>query len=132
MPIIHQFDRELNILFVNRSGSISSQDVQRAFRERQADPRIGPGIPVFVDCRHVDPADDSDMVKYIARKVTSLPARLRCGPLAIVVATDAQFETARMYQILSGNDKRTQIFLDYDEALRWLLDPERGHWEAEG
>lgn len=123
MPITHHVDRELNILFVTRSGSISSQDEQRALRERQADPRVVPGIPVLVDCRYVEPADDSDTVRYLADKVTQLASRLRCGPVAIVVSNNAQFGMARMYQILTESDhQETEIFRDYDEALRWLED----------
>ena len=122
MPITHHFDRELNILFVTRSGSISSQDEQRALRERQANPLIVPGIPVLVDCRHVDPADSRDTVKYISEKVTQLASRIRCGPLAIVVVSDsAEYGMARMFQaLIEAAHPDTEIFRDYGEALRWI------------
>ena len=121
MPITHHVDRELNILFVTRSGPVSSLDEQKALRARRVDRLVVPGIPVLVDCRWVEPSDNSDTVKYIADKVTKMAARLRCGPVAIVVSSQAEFGMARMYQIVTEPaHPDTGVFLDYDKALEWI------------
>jgi hypothetical protein len=121
MPIFHVVDSEREILFVTRSGSILTQDEEAARRQREADPRIVPGMAVLVDCRAVEPPDSPQVVRYLADNIERLAARLRCGPVAVVVSGDAEYGMARMYQSLTDPvHPQTLVFRDYDQALRWL------------
>ncbi len=121
MPITHRVDPDTRILFVTRSGSIDSQDEVKARRERQTDPLVVPGIRVVVDCREVNPCDSPEAVRNLADQITTLAEKLRCGPVAIVVATDIQYGMARMYQALTDlSHPDTTVFHDYGEAVEWI------------
>lgn len=121
MPIEHRVDVNANLLRVRRWGAVSTQDEEQAFASRKSDPLIVPGIPVLVDSTGVEPPDSPEVVKYIADCTTRIAADLRCGPLAIVVATDVQFGMARMYQAFTDlAHPRTCVFRSEPEALAWL------------
>lgn len=121
MPIEHKVDPVLGILRVRRWGDVSTQDEARACAVRAADPQVVPGIKVLVDCTGVEPPDTTEMVKYVADCTTRIAARLRCGPLAIVVKTDVEYGMANMY--LAYTDLAhpdTAVFRSEEEALAWL------------
>jgi len=121
MPITHHVDRERNILFIIRSGSVDSQDERQPRRRRKLDPLVVPGIPVLVDCRAIESPSNEEVTRYLADSLTAVVSDLQCGPTAIVVATDAQYDMARLYQMLTEiAHPKTEVFRDYDEALRWL------------
>lgn len=119
MPITHEIVD--GVLRVRRFGSIESQDETRACEERERDERIVPGIPVFVDCTGVDPADSVETVRHLADCVMNIAAELQCGPVAILVANDVQFGMARMYMSLTDPvHPWTEVFRDAAEAETWL------------
>lgn len=121
MPIEHRVDPEAGILHVRRWGPVSTQDEDRACREREADPLVVPGIPVLVDTTGVEPADSPETVRYIADCVTRLAADLQCGPVAIVVADDVQYGMARMYMALTELvHPDTRVFRSTEEAMEWI------------
>ena len=121
MPITHTVDTSLNILRVTRSGTISTQDEEEAFRLRRADPLVTVGIPVLVDCRDVSPADSTQVVKYLARVTSEIAHRLECGPLAIVVSSNVEYGMARMYMALvEPKHPHTNVFRDTEQAVEWL------------
>ena len=96
-----------------------------AFRARQEDPDIKPGMPTLVDCHEVEPADSREVVQYVAANIHGHAARLKCGPVAIFVSTDIEYGMARMYIALSEMsinepNLKTEIFRDREEALAWL------------
>jgi len=122
VPIEHNVDLDSGILFVRRWGSIDTQDEEEALRKRVEDPLVTEGIPVLVDCREVSPPDSVKVVKYLAHNATNLAKNLKCGPVAIVVGTEAEYGMARMYASLTDlvHDE-TKVFRDYGEALQWLI-----------
>ena len=100
MPIVHTVDTSLNILRVTRSGTISTQDEDEAFRVRKVDPLVTVGIPVLVDSRDVTPSDSTEVVTYLAKVTSEIAQKLGCGPLALVVSSDVEFGMARMFMAL--------------------------------
>ena len=121
MPITHRIDREAGIIFVERSGTIESQDEDEALRRRLSDPDYRPGLGMLVDCTGMDPADSTEVICYLADQTAHMAARLRCGPLAILVKTDVQYGMARMYQLMTDHLHRdTLVFRDREQALAWL------------
>lgn len=123
MPITHHIDLEAGIIFVERSGTIASQDEQQALKRRLADPAYRPGLGLLVDCTGMDPADSTEVVRYLADQTARMAATLRCGPLAVLVATDIQYGMARMYQLMTEpQHPDTLVFRDREQALEWLKD----------
>lgn len=124
MPIVHRVDPETGILFVRRWGSITSQDEDEALQRRHDDPLVVAGIPTLVDCRDVEAIDTIEVVKHLANRAAKITAELSCGPLAIVVSSDAEYGMARIYEALTDLvHPRTKVFRNYDKALRWLRPP---------
>jgi hypothetical protein len=122
MSIEHRVDPEMGILFVKRSGRIRTRDEELAFKQRQEDPLVVPGISVLVDCREVSPADSTKVIRYLAGQVTNLAVQLQCGPVAIIVSSDVEYGMARMYMALTELAyPNTMVFRDYEEGLAWLL-----------
>lgn len=121
MPITYRVDSTRNILFVTRTGSIAAHHEKEAFRLRQADELIVPGMGVVVDCRGVEPADSVEVVRYLTDYAVALASTLQCGAVAIVVAREVEYGMARMYQELTELEHpNTQVFRDYEEALAWV------------
>ena len=121
MPIEHHVDKESGIMHVRRWGEIRTHDEEAALKRRNEDPCVVANIPVIVDCREVDPPDTTEVVKYLARRVTDLAADLSCGPVAIVVRSDVEYGMARMYIALTElKHPDTMVFRSYDNALKWV------------
>lgn len=122
MPIEHRVDSSTGILFVRRWGLIDTQDETEALLKRQEDPLVVAYIPVLVDCREVNPPDSVEVIQYLAYNVTSHAKALDCGPVAIIVSSDAEYGMARMYISMTNLvHPDMNVFRDYDEGLKWLL-----------
>ena len=121
MSIEHMVDKKTGIMHVRRWGKITTHDEHDAIIKRSEDPLVVPDIPVIVDCREVEPADTTEVVKYIADRATAIAAELDCGPVAIVVSSDLEYGMARMYMGLTElKHPNTRTFRDYDTAVTWL------------
>lgn len=121
MPIEHEVDIRQHLLRVRRWGNISTHDEAGACRDRAKDPLIVPGIPVLVDCTHIEPADSTEVIRYLADCISQIAAELRCGPLAIVVSTDVEYGMSRMYMAYTEMaHQETNVFRSEKEALDWL------------
>lgn len=121
MPIKHQVEEDGRLLRLRRWGEISIQDEEMAGAQRAHDPLIVPGIAVLADCREVEPADTTEMVRSMAESTTRIAAALQCGPLAILVASDVEFGMARMFMAYTELEHpRTEVFRSETAALAWL------------
>ena len=121
MPIEHMVDQKTGIMHVRRWGEITTHDEEDALNKRIKDPMVVPNIPVIVDCREVDPPDSTEVVHYLAKRITVLADDLDCGPVAIVVSSDVEYGMARMFAALTElKHKDTEVFRNYDDALKWV------------
>ncbi len=122
MPIEHWIEDEPPMLRVRRWGAIPEVDEDDDFKACLADPRVGPGIPVLVDCSDIDPPDDPHTIRHLADRLPRLVANLRCGPVALVVSSDVQYGMARMYMAYTDlAHPDTEVFRNLEEAREWLL-----------
>ena len=121
MPLAYTVDVAANLLRVRRWGRITAHEEEKACRQRACDPLVVPGIQVLVDCKAVEPADTTEMVRSISDCTRHIGAALQCGPLAIVVDTEVQYGMARMYQAYTDSAHPiTQVFRVEADALEWL------------
>ncbi len=121
MPVTYHVDPNTGILHVKRSGEVSSEEDQASFEARQSDPAVTAGISVLVDCTEIEPPDSVERIRCMSNQVTWNAHRLRCGPTAILVASDVEFGMARMYMALTELvHPHTMVFRDRGEALAWL------------
>jgi hypothetical protein len=80
-----------------------------------------PGMPVLVDSTGVEPPDATETVKYVADCVVANAAKLKCGPVAIVVSSDVEYGMARMYIAYTDlAHPDADVFRTEVEALNWL------------
>jgi hypothetical protein len=121
MPISHRVMSDPPLMLIRRWGAIDTQDERAACAAREADPRVVPGLPVLVDTTEVEQADTVEVIRYLADCVTHSAAALRCGPVAIVVASDVEYGMGRMYMALTElAHPDTEVFRSLQAARRWL------------
>ena len=127
MPIQHRVEADTGLLVVERTGTVTDDEESESVRARAADPHVTPGIRVLVDCTGLERADSASHVRRAAERAVANARNLRCGPVAIVVTTQAAYGMARMYQTLTEESHpSTRIFGDVDEARGWLRATEGG------
>lgn len=62
---------------------------------------------------------DTDMI-VLGGRIRAYPALGRFGPIAIVAASDAQYEHAKMFDTLADVERPLRIFRTRDDARKWL------------
>ncbi len=121
MPSEHRVDEATGILHIRRWGELTVPIDNEARQQRRIDPSIPARAPVLLDCREVSPPDSVEVVKHLAHQASVLSEEFGCGPIAIIVRSDAEYGMARMYMALTdASHPETEVFRDYDEGLEWL------------
>jgi hypothetical protein len=115
-----EVDANRRIVLLTIKGTISLEDVLSVQAKVRASPGFDPAFHLLAD---VTQADLSEITPEIMRRLVDNRPADRSSRRAILVADDASFGLARMFQAFSeiaerGNQAR--VFRDRDEAMRWL------------
>jgi hypothetical protein len=122
MPISYQIDEALGLVLTTATGVLSDTDILQHKTRVLEDPKWKPGMRELADARSID---RFEVTTAGVRRMTALDehnaAALGSYGLAIVVAHDAAYGMARMYQVLTEHTiPNVRVFRDIDEAKRWI------------
>lgn len=128
MSISYTIDEARAIVFDRIEGTLTDEEMYHHSQVVHADPRFRDDFRQIVDFRSVtDLAISSAAVRANAANTLYGGQGLR----AFVVATDAAFGMARMYQLsLGATTERLRVFRDLGDAFEWLGLPRDTPWPA--
>ena len=109
-------------VLIEAIGEVTLEDELPVYAEMLAHPGYKPGMPILLDNRRRKSVSDSAHIRRIKGEAESVAERLGGARCAVVVAADAQFGMARMYQLMAeGGPLRIRVFRETSPALRWLF-----------
>jgi hypothetical protein len=108
------------------TGDISLDEVRRTLEDTYAHPDFRPEAGAVWDLTGATVDVPTEDVRHLADFVGNLVGKDPPGKVALLVSTDIEVGTARMYEsILSGqSSKPIVVFRDIEEAKRWLSEDE--------
>lgn len=120
MPITYTIDTSRDIIFETWTGTISASDLAAYWREYLVDPEVMKRRRTLVDLRAATIVFTGQQLADLIQAIV-LPM---LGDLkwttAVLVATPAQYGTARQYQVFAESYSGDAIFADENPALEWL------------
>ena len=124
MPFSYTIDRDANLIRETWTGAATVADLRQISLDEWADPRYRPGVSILSDFRAARVTITyQEMVDY----TRFLAGHGVVAKQAIVVATQLGFGLARMFELLTEDDRTIweslRIFTDMDDAERWLSAP---------
>ncbi len=123
MNIAYSIDKALRIVTLSYSGNPNFDEWSNMMIAVFRDPNFEPGFSLLMDRRLVTTSPTTDYIEKIAAFTKARPNELGKCRTAVVVSEMASFGMARMFQALSGDSERTQVFKDFEKAKRWLCFP---------
>ena len=118
MPISHQIDKALGVVFSTAEGVLTAQDILTHRQRIYEDLVFDPSYDELIDLRDVIefPVSSTEM-----QKIAELPLFNEKSRRAIVAEKDINFGMARMYEMLHDLEPDLiKVFRDLAEARRWL------------
>ncbi|MCA8979800.1 MAG: hypothetical protein H6831_14010 [Planctomycetes bacterium] len=114
-------------VYVRLSGVLDDFQVRQQLDEYNQEARGRTGILELADARYVEDVDKVSVKGLVdSAGLERGQSRVEGGKLAVVVRTPVQYGLARAYTEISSNFRdAVAVFYDFDEALRWLLPPDR-------
>ena len=106
------------------TGAGSSKDILNAFDVAVSDGKYKKGMGRLWDFTDIDLSSlDSDVIPKMAEHSLSFPPGINDVKVAFVVTKTMEYGLARMFQIYSDLNAKTQvrIFDSIDKAERWMM-----------
>ena len=126
MPISFRFYNSQQLILAKGTDPLSDSDCIDHAHQILSHPDFAPGFVELLDLRNANDNNLTGMGVFMtARAVLPYRSRLKKSRLAILVANEAMYGMARMYQLSIGEFfKGIQAFRNLDEALEFIgLDP---------
>lgn len=121
MPIRHAVDPRAGVARFTVSGEFTLADMQAAVDRLAADPIYRPGMPILSDHRAIARPASAEEVAGLVSHVADHGPVFAGARMAIVAASAASYGMMRMLSTLAEDvPMEIAVFLDVDEALRWL------------
>ena len=119
MEVEQKIDAGARLVLLKVSGDLGDQDLLSLADELEKAPDVGSDFSLLIDLRQ---AHGQNVTSAGARALAARPLVLSPeSRRAVVVPSKLGFGMARMYEMLrEGRSGAPRVFLDYDEALRWL------------
>lgn len=119
MPVSYRIDTAQGLIVSVGSGVLTDDDLLTHQEELRSDPAFQPWFRHLVDFRQ---SMTHAVTGRGVRRLTIAPALGKGSKRALLVADDAAFGLARMFQTLRDEqpDEETAIFRDEAAALAWL------------
>src|SRR5438552_2300911 len=118
MPVAYQIDINGHIVSTRGFGDVFDKELLQHNEDLKADPNFDPNFNHLLDFTEVTNNDvKSETIYEIARNIIFNLISHR----AIIIKPDLQYGLARMFQNMRElEDKNIRIFLDINEAKKWL------------
>ena len=118
MNVDQEVDHTHRLLIFTISGELSDDDLLNLADRVERTPSISKDFSLLVDLRFANGEKvTTEGVRKIAERPLVLSPQSR---RAVVVPSTLGFGMARMYEMLRGGDGTTRVFMDYDEARKWV------------
>jgi len=121
----YHINNEDEFISFNLVGEVNLIDLYELMQDLLADPEFQPGWPQLIDLRNIDldlkPGALKPFVKYLS---TTYSPRVNA---AVAVVLDSEMSAdfyAGVYR-LACSLPSTEVFDDYGQAIKWLLQPSR-------
>jgi hypothetical protein len=121
MPMSYDFPEPTTVL-VRARGDVTYAEARRVQEELLADPRLHPGVHMFVDAAGVEKAPSASEIRELALRMPPLLDH-GLGPIAIVTDSLFVYGVARMFGLFAeAVHAKVGAFRSADDAERWLHD----------
>ena len=121
MPVVYEIDQGRNTIHTNCVGDVTLFEVVDHFVTLEKDPSCPPQLDVLLDLTESESVPTSSQLRVVSEEVARVRPRVQFGACAIVVASDAHFGAAMVFEVLAARSFRvTKIFRDADAACSWL------------
>ena len=124
----HDISIQDHIFLIILSGGISPREYGTVAKDLVNLPQWKPGMPVLIDYSYIDLSKETgkDAQQYV-QAIAPFRAGLGNGRLACVNTNPADFGLGRIWQSFMElmTDLEVGIFYTYDEAVRWLTEPDQ-------
>lgn len=119
-PLTYRIDRSLGLVVITYVGKIDVDEVLSKQAEMRALPEFDPDYASLFD---YSAADLSEIDAVALRRIAAGTPFSSKARRAFLVRDEVSYGLLRMFQAFSemaGRGDMVQVFLDRDEALRWL------------
>ncbi len=121
MPVEHHIADDASITTVQVSGSVVPDELQAGVEALIADPGYDPALPLLVDLRGMEIELDCRALEPFNGFVIEHLGLSRAASMAVVIDNDLESELCAAIYWLSCAVYGTELFEDYDLAIKWLF-----------
>jgi hypothetical protein len=123
MSVTYTIDKSLGLIRTRCFGHVTLPEVIAHFRELEIDEQCPTRLDVILDLTDQTSLPSSEQLRAVTEKIGRLRDRVRFGACAIVVASDAWFGTAQVFEVLAARSfSATKVFREVGVAETWLED----------
>ena len=121
MPVVYEIDQSRNTIYTDCVGDVTLYDVVQHFHTLEEDPACPKHLDVLLNLADQESVPSSSQLRIVSEEISRVKGRVQFGACAIVVANDALFGAAMIFEVLAARGFRvTKIFRERDAALSWL------------
>jgi len=121
MPAAFHINEDEGLVTIQVQLEVDLADLYEVARSLYEDSDYDPALPLLVDLRGMRLTLESDALKPFNRYVISRYGRGRTASIAIVIDHDMHKDLCAAVYWLSCAIDRSELFEDYDHALKWLI-----------
>jgi hypothetical protein len=124
VPVVYRIDPELNRIVTQCVGETSLREVLAHFDELDVDAECPDGADVLLDLSSMTTLPNVGQIRSAAERAGRTSGKVRFGAIAIVVASEAIFGMARVFETFTERHfARSGVFRSREAAERWLEAP---------
>ena len=121
MPATHHINSDEGLITVRITGQVDLVEVFEAARDLYDDADYDPALPLLADLRGMRLTLHAAALKPFNRFIISHFGKPRSASIAVVVDHEMDKELCAAVYWLNCAVNGSEMFEDYDQALRWLI-----------
>jgi hypothetical protein len=121
MPATYHINPDEGLITVQIDGNVDLVDVFETARDLHDDPAYDPELPLLTDLRGMRITLHEAALKPFNRFIISHFGRPRSASIAVVVDQEMDKEQCAAVYWLNCAVSASEMFEDYDLALKWLI-----------
>jgi hypothetical protein len=122
MPLTYSIDDTRQIVLEVWTGDVTARMVGSLWKKYLADPRVMAIRRTLADLRECNLLLTGQDLSKLVETVAVPGLKGRDWHTAILVARPDQYGFSRQFHVFSHIYNKNQIFYEWDEALRWIVD----------